>query len=326
MGSVYLGMSQSIVRRALGLALSKLIYVAVFVLLGAVVIALIISGMLVQPIRQLRDGALAVGAGKLDTQVAVRRRDELGELAFTFNGMTKGLAERELIRGAFGAYVSSDVLTDILANPEVMKTIGGVKRKITMVFTDVRGFTSMAGTLEAERVVAVINEYLDLQAKLVRKHKGHVDKYVGDAMRAVFGIPTAEADDVERAVRCAWAIKQEVARLVEERAGKGEPHPLVGIGVDTGEVIAGNIGAASAKLEYTVIGDPVSISEVCMEAARDPNAVGGQVIITENTYGLVRDMVEVREMEPLQPEGHEKPIKVFELVGVKSRDAAGGKG
>ncbi|MEK7475153.1 MAG: adenylate/guanylate cyclase domain-containing protein [Candidatus Coatesbacteria bacterium] len=324
MGSVYLGMSQSIVRRALAVAFAKLVYVAASVLVLAVILALFISGTLVGPIHQLRDGALAVGAGQLDTHVGIRRRDELGELAFAFNGMTKGLAERELIRGAFGAYVSSDVLTDILANPEAMKTIGGVKRTVTMVFTDVRGFTAMAGVLEAEQVVAVINDYLDLQAKQVRVHKGHVDKYIGDAVRAVFGIPSEAPDDVERAVRCAWGIKQDVAKLVADRKSRGEPHPLIGIGVDTGEVVAGNIGAANAKLEYTVIGDPVGMSEACMDAARDPDASGGQVVLTESTYGKVRDLVEVREMPPLKLQGRDTETKIYELVGLKTPASSGG--
>jgi adenylate cyclase len=323
MGSVYLGMSQSIVRRALALALSKLFYVALFVLLFAVVIALVISGTLVGPIHQLRDGALAVAGGKFDTHVGIRRRDELGELAFAFNGMTKGLAERELIRGAFGAYVSSDVLTDILANPDAMKTIGGVKRNVTMVFTDVRGFTAMSGQLEAEQVVHIINDYLNLQSQQVREHKGYVDKYIGDAMRAVFGIPTEQPDDAERAVRCAWGIKQAVAKLVAERTARNEPHPLIGIGIDTGEVVAGNIGAASAKLDYTVLGDPVGMSEACMDAARDPNAEGGQVVLTESTYALVRHMAEVRELPPLKPQGHENPIVVYELVGLKAAAGTG---
>jgi adenylate cyclase len=296
--------------------------VAVSVLVLAVILALFISGTLVGPIHQLRDGALAVATGQFNTHVGIRRRDELGELAFAFNGMTKGLAERELIRGAFGAYVSSDVLTDILANPEAMKTIGGVKRTVTMVFTDVRGFTEMAGKLEAEQVVAVINDYLDLQAKRVREQKGHVDKYIGDAMRAVFGIPVEAPDDVERAVRCAWGIKVDVAKLVADRESRGEPHPLIGIGVDTGEVVAGNIGAASAKLEYTVIGDPVGMSEACMDVARDPNASGGQVILTESTYAKVRDLVEVRELPPLKLQGRETETKIYELTGLKGSAGA----
>ncbi len=320
-GVVYLGISQGIVKRAVALAICKLVLVALLGIGVGMVISLLFSTSIVNPIRLLQQGALAVGAGKFDVPVAVRRKDELGELASAFNEMTKGLAERELIRGAFGAYVSGDVLDDILANPEAMKSIGGVKRTITMIFTDVRGFTAMSSKLEAEQVVAVINEYLDAQAKLVRKHRGHLDKYVGDAVRAVFGVPDERADDAERAVRCAWEIKLAVAHIVAERGARGEPNPKIGIGVDTGTVVAGNIGAAGAKLEYTVIGDPVGTSERCMDAARDPDAVGGQVVLTEHTYELVKHFVDVREMPPLEEHGHS--VKLYEMTGLKTAVAAG---
>ncbi len=320
-GVVYLGISQSIVKRAVALAISKLVMVALLGLALGVAISLVFSTSIVRPIRLLQQGALAVGAGKFDMPVAVKRKDELGELAGAFNEMTKGLAERELIRGAFGAYVSGDVLDDILANPEAMKSIGGVKRTISMIFTDVRGFTAMSSKLEAEQVVTIINEYLDAQAKLVRKHKGHLDKYVGDAVRAVFGVPDERADDAERAVRCAWEIKLAVAHIVAERGTRGEPNPKIGIGVDTGTVVAGNIGAAGAKLEYTVIGDPVGTSERCMDAARDPDAVGGQVVLTEHTYDLVAHLVEVREMPPLEEHGH--TVKLYEMIGLKAAAMAG---
>jgi class 3 adenylate cyclase len=315
MGAVYLGMSQAIVRRSVALALSKITRVALAALLVGALAALVISTRLVRPIQALRAGALRVGAGDLDTAVHIRRRDELGQLARAFNEMTRGLAERELIRGAFGAYVSSDVLDDILANPEAMKTIGGVKRTVTMIFTDVRGFTAMSGRLQAEAVVGTINEYLDVQAKAVRRHKGHLDKYIGDAVRAVFGVPSERPDDAARAVRCAWEIKREIAKLIADRKARGLVAPLIGIGVDTGEVVAGNIGAASAKLEYTVIGHPVGLSEMCMDAARDPNAEGGQIVLTEHTYEQVKDLVEVRELPALSLHGG--TLRVYELTGLR---------
>lgn len=320
-GVVYLGISQGIVKRAVALAISKLVLVALLGIGVGMVISLMFSTSIVNPIRALQQGALAVGAGKFDVPVTVKRHDELGELAGAFNEMTKGLAERELIRGAFGAYVSGDVLDDILANPDAMKSIGGVKRTITMVFTDVRGFTAMSSKLEAEQVVTIVNEYLDSQAKLVRKHKGHLDKYIGDAVRAVFGVPDERADDAERAVRCAWEIKLAVAHIVAERGARGEPNPKIGIGVDTGTVVAGNIGAAGAKLEYTVIGDPVGTSERCMDAARDPDAVGGQVVLTEHTYELVKHLVDVREMPALEEHGHS--LRLYEMTGMKSAVGAG---
>jgi len=326
MGSVYLGISKSIVRRALALAVSRLLITAAGVLVFGVVMAVIIAGLLVKPIHILRDGVLAVGAGKLDTQVSIVRRDEIGELASAFNGMAKGLAERELIRGAFGAYVSHDVLNDILSNPDAMK-VGGARRVISRIFTDVRGFTSMSEKLEPEAVVQIINTYLDVQAKIISAHKGYLERFVGDAVSAVFGVPTEKPDDAEQAVRCAWAIREEVTRMVEERRRQGLLCPLIGIGVDTGHAVAGNIGAQGVKLDYTVIGDPVSTSEVVQDAARDPEGKRSMALITEDTYNLVKDFVTVRELEPLSIKGRAQTLRIFELTGVTpASPAAGGMG
>ena len=326
MGAVYLGISKAIVRRALALAVSKLLLVAAAVLVIGAVLAVFVAGFLVKPIHVLRDGVLAVGAGEFNTQVSIVRRDELGELASAFNGMAKGLAERELIRGAFGAYVSHDVLDEILKNPDAMK-VGGARRTITRVFTDVRGFTSMSEKLEPEAVVGIINTYLDVQARIIGEHKGYLERFVGDAVSAVFGVPAEKPDDAERAVRCAWAIRQEVTKMVGERIRQGLLSPLIGIGIDTGHAVAGNIGAQGVKLDYTVIGDPVSTSEAVQDAARDPEGRRSMVLLSEDTYALVRDMVEVREMEPLEMKGRAAALRIFEIVGLAEKaPAAGGKG
>ena len=281
-----------------------------------------IAHFLVKPIHLLRDGVLAVAQGDVHKQVHITRRDELGELATSFNEMTKGLAERELIRSAFGAYVSGSILDEILKNPEAMN-IGGSRRTITMVDSDVRGFTKMSSSMSPEEVVAVINAYLDVQTKIVLQHQGHIDRFVGDEVLAVFGIPTESSDDAERAVRCAWAIREAIAKLIEVRQRQGLPHPRIGIGLDTGHVVAGNMGAQGVKVEFAVIGQPVGTAHDIMEAARDPNVPGGQVVLSENTYERVKDIVEVRELEPLQIHGRSKPLRAFDLVGLKPPRTAG---
>jgi len=326
MGTVYLGMSQSIIRRALAVAVSKLLFVAAGVLIGGGIIAVFIANLLVKPIHLLRDGALEIGKGNLNQQVRITRRDELGELASAFNDMTKGLSERELIGSAFGRYVSKDVLADILKNPDAMK-LGGARRLVTMVDSDVRGFTSMSERLDPEAVVSVINAYLDIQAKIVREFGGTVDRFVGDEVQAVFGVPAERPDDAERAVRCAWAIKLAVAKLIDERTRAGQPAPRIGIGVDSGHVVAGNMGAQGAKLDYSIVGDPVGTAKELVDAARDPDVPGGQVVLSEDTYALVKDLVEVRELAPLELHGRSAPLRCFDLVGLKPAVAGtGGNG
>jgi len=316
LGVVYLGMSKEIIRRALALAVAKLILVALAMLIAGIGGGVLLASMMVKPIHALRDGVLAVGRGVFSHRVDVKRRDELGALARSFNEMTQGLGERELIRNAFGAYVSSDVLNDILANPDAMK-VGGARRTVTRMFTDVRGFTAMSEKLDPAAVVKIINEYLDVQAKAVGRHKGYLDRFIGDAVSAVFGVPAEGPDDAIRAVKCAWVIKQEVAKMIEERTRQGLLSPKVGIGLDTGPAIAGNLGAQGIKLDYSVIGDPVTGSEAIQDAARDPEAVGAQALMSENTWQLVKDVAETRELAPLTVKGRSKPIRIFELTGMK---------
>ncbi len=317
LGAVYLGVSKSLVGRAIAVAVSKLLLVLGGGLIFGVLVTIVIVNRLVKPIRLLYDAVIAVGGGNFNQRVTIERRDELGELAISFNDMARGLAEREIIRNAFGAYVSQDLLSDILDNPEAMK-IGGVKRTITLVDSDVRGFTSMSTTLPPEEVVTVINAYLDLQTRIVREYRGHIDRFVGDEVLAAFGVPDEAPDDAQRAVKCAWAIRQAVAKMVFERVAQGLPAPRIGIGVDTGTVVAGNMGAQGVKLEYAIVGQPMSTAHELVDAARDPRVPGGQVILSEATYRKVKDMVEVRELGTLDLPGSSTGVKIYDLVGVKS--------
>lgn len=313
LGSVYLGVSKGLVRRAIAHAVARVIQIAVvFVLLG-IGVAFLIAQLFVRPIHQLRDAVKAVSAGDFSVRVRTKQLDEIGALADSFNEMTAGLGEKELIGSAFGAYVSKDVLDEILKNPDAMK-VGGSRKTITMLCSDVRGFTSMSEKLSPEQVVNIINRYLDTEAKLVAEFKGYLDRFVGDAVRSVFGVPMGKPDDAERAVRCALAIKEAVVELQGELAAEGLPSPRVGVGLDSGHVIAGNLGAPGVKLDYTVIGEPVSTAETLVDAARDPEAVGAQIIVSERTKDLVKGKFEFKELSPLELPGRSAPMRVFEVI------------
>lgn len=317
LGGAYLGMSKETIRRAIATAVSKLLLVAIGGLAIGILIAVVIAARLVNPVQALSDAALAVGLGDYNRRVDIRRSDELGELASAFNEMAQGLGERELIRNAFGAYVSYELLADILSNPEAMK-IGGAKRTVTMVDSDIRGFTSMSAALPPEEVVSVVNAYLDIQTQIIRRYKGHIDRFVGDEILAVFGVPEEDPDDAERAVRCAWEIKNAVAAMIKERQSKGLPAPRIGIGVDTGTVIAGNMGAQGVKLEYAVVGEPVGSAHELVDLARDESSPGGQVIISEDTLIKIKEIVQVRELEALPSQGMRGGRKAYELLEVKA--------
>lgn len=320
LGAVYLGVSQGLVRRAVAHSISRVVIIAVIILVVGIGVGFLIANYFVNPIHDLRDAVNAVSAGNFNVRVSTKHHDEMGALGASFNEMTSGLAEKELIGSAFGAYVSKDILDEILKNPDAMK-VGGSRKSITMVCSDVRGFTAMSEKLTPEQVVHVVNQYLDVEARLVAEYGGYLDRFVGDAVRAVFGVPVVKADDAQRAVRCSLAIKRAVRELQIKLEGEGLPSPKVGIGVDSGHVVAGNLGAPGIKLDYTVVGEPVQMSEKLVDVARDPNAIGAQIVMSGRTLALVEGKFEVKELDRLEMAGKE-PVRVFEVVAEK---AAAGK-
>ena len=316
LGAVYLGVSMGLVRRAVAHSISRVVLIAVVILLVGIGTGFFIANYFVTPIHALRDAVNAVSTGNFNVRVKARHRDELGALAVSFNEMTSGLAEKELIGSAFGAYVSKDILEEILKNPDAMK-VGGSRKSVTMVCSDVRGFTAMSEKLTPEQVVHVVNQYLDIEARLVAEYGGYLDRFVGDAVRAVWGVPVEKPDDAVRAVRCSMAIKKAVIELQAKLAGEGLPSPKVGVGIDSGHVVAGNLGAPGIKLDYTVVGEPVQMSEKLVDVARDPNALGAQLVMSERTLALVEGKFEIKELDRLEMAGKD-PLRVFEVVADKT--------
>jgi len=320
-GTVYLEMTQNLVTRKVALAVANLIIVAFAVLLFGVLAAIWMGGTLAHPIRLLQRGVMAIASGDYNQKIYLRRkwRDELRELTDSFNDMAKGLAERELMRGAFSTYVSQDLLAEIIKNPEAMK-VGGARRVASVMFSffsEHGKFMAATEKMEPEFVVRLINAYLELQAKMVRDHSGYLDKFIGEEAMAVFGIPTERADHAKLAVRCAFDIKKAIDGLNQARTKQGLMINAVSIGVNSGPLVAGNLGSAGAKLDYTVIGDTVNTA-----ARLGQNAKGGQVLISESTYELVMGEFEVNELEPIKVKGKVEPLRVFEVVGIKNAHSA----
>jgi class 3 adenylate cyclase len=309
-GEVHIGLSQDLIQKAIFQSTMKLsVIAAVAVLFGLVVTFLMVQIMLA-PIGRLLKGVLAIAGGDFDTRVNYKSQDELGELTGAFNTMAKSLGENEVLKGAFTRYVSDAALKQLLADPS--KTGLHSRRALATVYTsDVRGFTAMSESLEPEHVVQVINTYLSLQTEVILKHEGVVDKFIGDATVGVFGKEQERDDDALRAVKAALEVQETIARLNVEREKSGEIAKLVGIGINTGIVVAGNMGSTK-KMEYTTAGENVILADkLCAECP------GGGVWISESTYELVRDHVVAEEKEPLKLKGRNEPFPVFEVKKLK---------
>jgi len=199
--------------------------------------------------------------GKLEQQEyvkvdVVRTGDELEDLAEGFNAMVDGLRERDKLRTTMGKYMTEEVLQHVMAG---QVELGGKTIELTILFCDLRDFTSLSEKRTAHQIVEILNEYFTVMVDIIMEEGGVVDKYIGDNIMAVFGAPVTRPDDAVRAVRAAVRMREALAKLNELFKARGLPALRFGIGMHTGEVVAGNIGSAR-RMEYTVIGDSVNVA------------------------------------------------------------------
>ncbi len=217
------------------------------------------------------------------------------------------------IRKALGRYLSPNIMREVLADPSKLQ-LGGERRRLTVLFSDIRSFTPFCESREPEEVVGILNEYLDCMTQQIFKHSGTLDKYVGDEIVAFYGAP-GEAHEAHAldAARTALAMKATLEELQEKWRREGREVLDSGIGINTGEVLVGNMGSTDI-FDYTVIGDQVNLGARVEALTRD---YGCHIIITESTYNEIRDHADVRELGEEIVKGKTKPIRIYELVGLK---------
>jgi adenylate cyclase len=252
---------------------------------------------ILRPIADLQRATEAVRDGRYDVSVPVTTGDELGELAASFNQMVEGLAERERLREAFGTYLDKSVAEYILSEGFSEE---GEEVEVSILFCDVRDFTSFAAQADAKEVVMRLNALFAVVVPIVNRHGGHVDKFVGDGLVAMFGAPEPFPDHANRAVRAAC----EMAAVVN---AEDEPGLRIGVGVNTGDVVAGSIGGAG-RLNFSVIGDAVNVAARVEAATRE---LDEDVLITDATARELSDDVEVRACGEHELKGLPEPVRLF---------------
>ena len=216
------------------------------------------------------------------------------------------LAKVAMQRSALERFLSPEVVEMVAANPDGVR-LGGVNQKVTIVFADIRGFTSISETLPPERVVEILNEYFTRVTDVIFDHGGTLDKYLGDGVMAVFGAPISKGNDARNAVRAAQEIQRLVVALNRDAKERGWPELRVGIGVTTGSVIAGNIGSPK-RLDYTVVGDTVNVASRLMGSA-----MGGQIMVSQATVDEIGPGFDLAPLPPLLVKGRSEPLSVFSL-------------
>lgn len=269
-------------------------------------IAFALSARITHPLRRLRVAVNALAAGDTSAQVPVTTRDEVADLAAAFNEMSRSLHEKKRVEIAFRRYLSDHVLREVLEAPEAIQ-LHGERREITALFVDIRKFSRLTNAIGPERLVAYLNAALELITNCLLQHGATVDKYLGDAVLAYFGAPIEAPDHPQRAVACAIAIQRAVRDRNTKLEASGQPFERldVGIGIQTGEVVVGNIGS-ELKMDYTAIGDAVNVASRLQSLAAP-----GEILLTGEVYMRVRDMVQVERLGWRNLDGREQPVDVY---------------
>ncbi len=209
----------------------------------------------------------------------------------------------------------SPVIAEYVASGRLEVRQGGVPMRATMLFSDIRNFTSMSEKMDAGEIVSLLNGYFERMVDVVFSFDGTLDKFVGDGMIALFGAPVTRPDDAVRAVRTALRMQEALDRFNAERERAGKTQLRIGIGINTGDVVAGYIGSSKA-LQYTVIGSPVNLASRLCSLARDEN----RIVISESTWSEVHAAFEIRELEPVPIKGISEPVRTFAVLAEKPAD------
>jgi len=269
-------------------------------LLGALLISLALTHGLSVPLRELVSGTNEIRRGNFEVKVRVRSRDDIGRLATSFNEMAEGLALKEKYRNVLNLVADEKVAKQLIDN---QAALGGELREASAIFCDVRGFTALTQNMPPEEVIDMLNEHMSVLARVVKQHNGVVDKFVGDALMAVFGAPVSHENDTLDAARCALSLVIE-----REKLNVTSKHKLnIGVGLATGKMVAGCMGSTD-RLNYTVLGERVNLAaRLCSQAK------AGQVIVDQTTRERLGEIVETTPLPELRLKGFSETIVAYEL-------------
>jgi adenylate cyclase len=215
------------------------------------------------------------------------------------------------IRDTFGRYLSSKVVDEILESPQGQK-IGGTRKTITVLMSDLRGFTSLSEARDPGEMVDLLNQYLERMSKIIQKYDGMIDEIIGDALLVVFGAPKNHGDDPERAIACGIEMQNDLTRLNIEIGKQGYPSLEMGIGINTGKVIVGNIGS-EVRMKYGIVGTAVNTA-----ARIESNSIGGQVLIGESTYKIVENKIQAEIPHNVMMKGMKQPLVFYPVNSIQA--------
>jgi adenylate cyclase len=292
--------------------LEELIKFGIYGLAASLILALLIAFFLSKRVTisldHLCHTVKEIGEGNLQAHADLHTEDEFGELSDTINEMTKGLQERARLKTSFARYVSQHVMEKILHSDTPLK-LEGEKRKVTLLFSDIRRFTELSETLQPEAIVQLLNEYFEGMIEVIFTHMGTLDKFIGDGIMAEFGAPLDDGKQEEHAVRAAIAMQKELAALRAKWVSEHKPPFEMGIGIHTGEAVLGNIGS-ERRIEYTAIGDAVNVASRLEQATK---ILKKTILVSETTYLGCKDLFPFEDLGSMALPGRREQIRVYTI-------------
>lgn len=289
------------VRREAFYITGRIVSIALFVMF-------LLSITLTSPIEDLAELTNEIAQGNFHVRARIRTRDEVGRLGEAFNHMVTGLIERDRVKNMFSKFHGSTVTDDLMKGD---LQLGGSKKLVTVFFSDIRDFTRFSEGHTPEEVVEMLNEYFQIMVSIINRHGGVVDKFIGDAIMAVWGAPKASAEDSENAIRAALAMRMALGELNEMRLGRGQTAIRIGMGLHHGEAISGTIGSEE-RMEYTVIGDTVNQASRVESSTK---SFGTDLLITEELAARYQETFIVELAGEVEVKGKSEPLRLFKVHG-----------
>ncbi|MGE4133690.1 MAG: adenylate/guanylate cyclase domain-containing protein [Bdellovibrionales bacterium] len=284
------------------------IYIAGRILSGALFVIFLFSITLTAPIEKLAAMTSKVAAGDFTVKADFHSGDEVAELGLAFNHMIEGLQERDKVKSMFSKFHGSSVAEDLMKGD---LALGGSKKMVTVFFSDIRGFTKFSEGHTPEQVVEMLNEYFQIMVRIINMNGGIVDKFIGDAIMAVWGAPNGTERDAQNAVRACVEMRLALEKLNETRSGRGQVPIMIGMGLHKGEAISGTIGS-DERMEYTVIGDTVNQASRIEAATK---AFGTDLLLSDELAGAVGEEFILEEAGSVEVKGKSEPLRLFKVQG-----------
>jgi adenylate cyclase len=273
-------------------------------------VALTFAGRIARGVKGISDAAGRVKEGEYVTAPVLHTGDELESLTLDFNEMVQGLKERDRLKETFGRYLTRQVADHLMSGEQ---QLGGQLIPATVLFSDIRSFTAISERMEPRALLDFLNEYFAGMVESVMHHQGVVDKFIGDAIMAVFGAPVPDPLDPLRAVSAALEMRGRLEDINAEFRSRGLPEIRAGIGLHSGQVVAGNMGH-SQRMEYTVIGDTVNLASRLEGMTKE---LACDIILSDDLYQQVKDDVEAEPLREIKVKGRDQATMVYRLIGLR---------